>query len=167
MKQKLQAWWQGLSLRERRAIGVMAIVVALVLLWQAGIAMPLSSLRETARQQQQAQAEWDQVQTLRAQALALRARSTNTNAPTAAISSEAILQTLQTATAASGDTRAQVNETAPGNYNVRFDNVSPEALATWLQTVRQQAHLLPQNADLQRVNGNLGTWRGSITLVGN
>lgn len=162
MKQKLQAWWKALAQRERRALGAMGIVVGLVLMWQLGIAMPLNSLRETARQRQQAQAEWDQVQTLRAQALALRARDTGASA--GPMSSTAILQTLQAATAATGDARAQVTEIASGSYSVRFDQVSPEALATWLQTVRQQARLLPQNADLQRVNGAPVAWRGSIML---
>lgn len=164
MKQKLHAWWKALSQRERRAIGAMGTVLALVLLWQLGIAMPLNSLRETARQRQQAQAEWDQVQTLRAQALALRARGADTSAT--AMGSSAILQTLKTATAATGDARAQVNEIAPGSYSVRFEQVSPEALAAWLQTVRQQARLLPHNADLQRVNAAPVAWRGSIMLGG-
>jgi general secretion pathway protein M len=82
------------------------------------------------------------------------------------MSGTAIVQTLKTATAATGDARAQVNEIAPGSYSVRFDQVSPEALANWLQTVRQQARLLPQNADLQRVNGAPVAWRGSIMLGG-
>lgn len=165
MKQKLHAWWKGLSLREQRAIGVMGCVLALVLLWQLGIAMPLNSLRETAWQQQQAQAEWEQVQILRAQTLALRQRGASTS--TAALDSATILQTLRTATAAAGDARAQINEIAPGSYSVRFEQVSPEALAAWLQTVRQQAHLLPQSADLQRVNGVPVAWRGSVMLGGN
>jgi general secretion pathway protein M len=164
MKEKLQAWWKALSQRERRAIGAMGMVLALVLLWQLGIAMPSKSLRETALQLQQAQAEWDQVQTLRAQALALRARGAEASAAT--MSSSAILQTLKTATAATGDARAQVNEIAPGSFSVRFEQVSPEALARWLQTVRQQARLLPQNADLQRVSAAPVAWRGSIMLGG-
>lgn len=165
MKEKLNAWWKGLSPRERRAVGAMGIVLTLTLLWQLGIAMPMNSLRDTARQQQLAQAEWEQVQALRAQALALRARGTDSS--TTAMGNEAVLQALRTATTATGDTRAQVNELAPGSYRVRFDQVSPEALATWLQTVRQQAHLLPQSAELQGVNGKPGTWRGSIVLGGN
>jgi general secretion pathway protein M len=164
MKEKLQAWWKALSQRERRAIGAMGMVLALVLLWQLGIAMPSKSLRETALQRQQAQAEWDQVQTLRAQALALRARSADAAAST--MSGTAILQTLKTATAAAGDARAQVNEIAPGSFSVRFEQVSPEALGRWLQTVRQQARLLPQNADLQRVSAAPVAWRGSIMLGG-
>lgn len=163
MKQKLQVWWKGLSQRERRAMTGMGVVVALALLWQLGIAMPLNSLRETARQGQQAQADWDQVRSLRAQALALRALEA-TGTAASAMDSAAVLRTLQAATAAAGDSRAQVNEVAPGSYSVRFDQVSADALATWLQTVRQQARLLPHNADLQRVDGAPGAWRGRIML---
>lgn len=163
MKQKLQTWWRGLSQRERRAMAGMGIVVTLALVWQLGIAMPRNSLRETAQQGQQAQADWDQVRILRAQALALRALDAAGGAASA-MDNAAVLQTLLAVTAAAGDARAQVHEVSPGSYSVRFDQVSPDALATWLQTVRQQARLLPHDADLQRVDGAPGAWRGRIML---
>ncbi|EGI75917.1 type II secretion system protein GspM [Hylemonella gracilis] len=164
MKQHLLSWWKGLSPRERRALGVMGAVLAFFVLWQLGIAMPLSSLRDSARQQQQAQAQWNQVQVLRAQALALRQRGAEASATAAR--GQSTLQVLQALTAAAGDAGAQVNEIAPGSYSVRFDKVSPQALAVWLQATRQQARLLPQNADFQRVSGNPVAWQGSILLGG-
>ncbi|MFO6420923.1 type II secretion system protein GspM [Hylemonella sp. W303a] len=160
----LQAWWKGLSPRERRALSVMGVVLAVFVMWQVGIAMPLNSLRDTARQQQQAQAEWNQVQVLRAQALALRQRGAEASAKAAR--GQSTMQVLQALTLAAGDAGAQVNEIAPGNYSVRFDKVSPEALAVWLQATRQQARLLPQTADFQRVSGNPVAWQGSIVLGG-
>lgn len=160
LKEKFSSWFKSLSLRERRLLAVMGLVLVAALVWQLGIAWPRNNLLTAASQKAAALAEWEQVQGLRAQALALRERN-----QTAAPDRAAVQRALETASAKLGAAGkpAQV-QPLPSGFSVTFEKVSPEQFAAWLAQVRVQARLLPQSTDMQRAAD--GSWSGRLVLGG-
>lgn len=148
----LQARWHSVSAREQRLVKWGVAVVGLALLWWVALAPALKMLKTADQQRGVLESEWLQMQTLQAQAKVLQAKPL-----LAALDARRLLEAsvlplgaaLQLANV--GD---QVRVTVKG--------LSPDALAQWLTTARQNARAVPSEAQLTR--NAAGTWDGSLML---
>ncbi len=149
----VQARWQAASRREQRSLTLAVVVVVLALLWWLAVAPALAVWRSAPAQHLALDAQMQQMQTLQAQARALQALPT-LNAPEAQRALEESLKPL----GASAQMGVQMD-----HLNVTLKGVSAQALAQWLASSRQNAHLVPTEAHLTRVAG--GTWDGRVVFT--
>lgn len=144
--------WGQVSRREQRLIALALGVVTLALLWWLALAPALKVLQTAPQQHQALDAQLQQMQHLQAQAHSLRAQ------PMPA-TDEAIraLQASLKPLAASAQLVLQQERAT-----VTLKAVSPEALAQWLATARQNARTVPTQARL--VRNAAGAWDGTVVL---
>jgi general secretion pathway protein M len=153
------ARWEGMAPRERRAVSLAAWIVGLALLWWVALGPAINTLRKTPEQNAALDAQLAKMQTLAATAEQLRDQN---NAPTP--SRGAAQSSLELATRQLGDS-AQVS--IQGDKAIlSLRGTPPQALAAWLDQVRINARLVPENAQLERGNNSADGWRGQITLTG-
>ena len=150
----LQARWQAVSKREQRLLLLAAAVLALALLWWLALAPALAVLKKADAQQQAQDAQLQQMQRLQAQAKALQALPT----PDAQESRRALEASLKPLGAAAQLT-PQVERMV-----ITLKNLEAAALAQWLASVRQNAHLLPTEAHLKRAS-SAGQWDGTLVFT--
>lgn len=156
--QRGSAWLQGLAPREQRAVRLAAGVLGLALLWWVGLSPAIDTLRRAPERHAELDARLARMQGLAASAELLRTQ--NATPPPAP---EAALRALQAATEALG---AGAQLAVQGDRaTVTLRDVPASALAQWLQQVRVNARLLPQQAQMQR-GGASGAWTGQIVLAG-
>ena len=148
----LQSCWRTVSPREQRLALLALGVVLLALLWWVAVAPALKVLRTAPQQHLALDAQNQQMQRLQAQALALRAQPVIT-ATEARSALEASLKPL-------GDSAQMVVQVE--RVTVTLKAVSPDALAQWLATARQNARTVPTEARLTR--NAAGAWDGSVVL---
>lgn len=152
------AWWDRLSARERRALGLAAAVLGLGLIWWLAIAPAWATLRAAPARHAALDAQLGQMQALALTADSLRAASTG-----APPGRDEVLRALETATAALGDgARLSV---LGDRATLALRGTSPQALAQWLAQVRINARLLPIESQLTRDSGT-GGWSGTVVLMG-
>ena len=150
-----QARWQAASRREQRSLMLAAGVVALALLWWVALAPALAVWRTAPAQAALLEAQMQQMLALQAQARALQALPT-LNAPEARSALEDTLAPLGKA--------AQLS-VQMDRVTVTLTEVDAQALAQWLSSSRQNAHLVPTEARLQRTAGADGAWSGSVVFT--
>ena len=148
----LQSRWRNVLPREQRLALLALGVVLLALLWWGAVAPALKVLRTAPQQHLVLDAQNQQMQRLQAQALALRAQPVIT-ANEARSALEASLKPL-------GDSAQMVVQVE--RVTVTLKAVSPDALAQWLATARQNARTVPTEARLTR--NTAGAWDGSVVL---
>lgn len=148
----LQARWHSVSPREQRLLQFGAAVVGLALLWWVALAPALTILKTTDQQRGALETEWLQMQSLQAQAKALQAK------PNLAAADARRL--LEASVASLGAALQLAN--AGEQVRVTVKGLSPDALAQWLTTARQNARAVPSEAKLTR--NAAGTWDGSLML---
>jgi general secretion pathway protein M len=148
----LQSRWRNVLPREQRLALLALGVVLLALLWWVAVAPALKVLRTAPQQHLVLDAQNQQMQRLQAQALALRAQPVIT-ANEARSALEASLKPL-------GDSAQMVVQVE--RVTVTLKAVSPDALAQWLATARQNARTVPTEARLTR--NAAGAWDGSVVL---
>jgi general secretion pathway protein M len=148
----LQSRWRNVSPREQRLALLALGVVLLALLWWVALAPALKVLRTAPQQHLALDAQNQQMQRLQAQALALRAQPLITVGE-ARSALEASLKPL-------GDSAQMVVQVE--RVTVTLKAVSPDALAQWLATARQNARTVPTEARLTR--NTAGAWDGSVVL---
>lgn len=148
----LRTRWQAASRREQRSLMLAGGVVALALLWWLALAPALAVWRTAPAQHLLLQAQMQNMQTLQVQARALQALPT-LNAAESRRALEDALKTL-------GKT-AQMTVQAD-RLNVTLKGVSAQALAQWLSSSRQNAHLVPTEVHLTRV---ADAWDGSVVFT--
>jgi general secretion pathway protein M len=148
----LRTRWQAAARREQRSLMLAGGVVALALLWWLALAPALAVWRTAPAQHLLLQAQMQAMQTLQAQARALQALPTM-NAAESRRALEDALKTL-------GKT-AQMTVQAD-RLNVTLKGVSAQALAQWLSSSRQNAHLVPTEVHLTRV---ADAWDGSVVFT--
>lgn len=158
LRQRLGAILEGLSPREQRAARLAAWVVGLGLLWWVGLAPAVNTLRHAGARHAKLNAELAQMQAHAASAEVLR--SQNATPPPGR---EAALRALEEATRQLG---AGARLTLQGDSaTVAMRDIPPGALAQWLQQVRINARVLPEQVQIQR-GGNAAGWTGQVVLVG-
>jgi len=147
-----QQRWAQVSRREQRLIALALGVLTLALLWWVAVAPALKVHQAAPQQHQVLDAQLQQMQRLQAQALHLRTQPVP--APDEARRAlEASLKPL----AASAQLALQQERAT-----VTLKAVSPEALAQWLATARQNARTVPTQAHL--VRNAAGAWDGTVVL---
>lgn len=151
----LQQWrsrWRGMPAREQRLALMALAVLSLALLWWLALAPALAVLRAAPAQHRMLDGQLQQMLQLQAQAKALQAQPV--------LSLDATRLALE----------AALKPLGPGaQMTVQFDRVTvtlkavdATALAQWLATVRQNAHVAPAEARL--VRNPAGSWDGSLVL---
>lgn len=148
----LQARWQSVSRREQRLVKWAVAVVGLALLWWVGLAPALTMLKTADQQRGMVESEWLQMQSLQAQAKVLQAKPQ--------LAAEDARRLLNASVLPLGSALQLAN--AGDQVRVTVKGVSPDALAQWLATARQNARAVPSEAKLTR--NAAGTWDGFLML---
>lgn len=156
---RLRAAWAGLGARERRLIGVAALVVALALLWLLALAPALSTLRSAPAQRQALQAETERMQMLWSEAEAVKALPR--------LGHDEARRALEAATRARLGRSGQLSITGDRAQLVLHD-APAQSLADWLVDARANARAAVLEGRLTRVDtaGADGPtrWRGTLSL---
>ena len=151
--------WQALHPRERNLVLAAATVVVLALLWWAGIAPALQTLRQAEVQQRRLDAQWQQMQVLAAEAQALQARPKTRRDEAVRALEASVKQGL-----GPGAQLSVVGERA----TVTLKNVPAAALGPWLAQARANARAIPGEARLVRSASSAGaggaSWDGTLVL---
>ena len=148
----LQVRWQSVSAREQRLVKWGVAVVGLALLWWVALAPALKILKTADQQRGVVEAEWLQMHALQAQAKVLQAKPM--------LAAEDARRLLNASVVPLG-TALQLDN-AGDQVRVTVKGLSPDALAQWLATARQNARAVPSEAKLTR--NAAGTWDGSLML---
>jgi general secretion pathway protein M len=149
----LQARWQAVSVREQRLLLAAAWLVGLALLWWLALAPALAVLRHADAQHQTQDAQLQQMLRLQAQAQALRALPT--------LDAQEARRALEQSVKVLG--RAAQITPQMDRLSVSLKGVSAQALAQWLASARQNAHVLPTEAHLRR--SAAGIWDGTVVFT--
>lgn len=148
----LRTRWQAASRREQRSLMLAGGVAALALLWWLALAPALAVWRTAPAQHLLLQAQMQNMQTLQAQARALQALPT--------LNAAESRRALEDALKALGKTAQMTVQM--DRLNVTLKGVGAQALAQWLSSSRQNAHLVPIEAHLTRV---ADAWDGSVVFT--
>lgn len=152
-RQLLQARWQAVSVREQRLLLGAAWLVGLALLWWLAVAPALAVLRQADARHQAQDAQLQQMLRLQAQAQALRALPT--------LDAQEARRALEQSVKALGT--AALMTPQMDRLSVSLKGVSAQALAQWLASARQNAHLVPTEAHLRR--SATGIWDGTVVFT--
>lgn len=152
LRQQADAWWRGRSARERQALLLVALVLALLLVWSTLVRPALTSVRAAPAQLDQLDAELQQMQRVAAESAALRS--------TAPVSAAQAGLALKAASERLGD-RGRLNLQGD-RATLTLNGVGPDALRGWLTEARSGARARPVEAQLQR--GPQG-YNGTITVA--
>lgn len=150
----VQTRWQGASEPEKRSLSAALVVLALALVWWLALAPALAVWRTANAQRSALDTQLEHMRSLQAQARALQALP-KLNATDARRALEESLKPLGSAAQMS----AQVDR-----LTVTLKGVSAPALAQWLSSSRQNAHWVPSEAHLKRVNVGTDAWDGSVVF---
>lgn len=153
-----QALWGRLAPRERRAVGLAAMLVAAALAWWLLLAPALATLRTAEQQHRELDARLDRMRRLQAEAQTLQAQPK--------LQREDALRALDAATRQRLGAGGQLS-VAGDRATVTLRGVPAEALAHWLAQARSNARAVPTEARLQRSVGAPGAaaaWDGSVVL---
>ncbi len=159
---RLQAAWQALAPKDRRALTLAAVVLAAVALVQWGIVPAWRTVANTPQQLDAAQLELQRMQAMAQEAQALQARGTA--GPGQASGTLATLQRITQQTL--GD-HAQL--TPQGDrVKVSLTQAPGQELAQWLAQVRTQARVAAQEVQIETTGkpGPGAQWRGTVVLTG-
>ncbi len=157
LRQQAGTWWQARTPRERQAVVVVAIVVALFFIWTLLVQPALNTVTKAPAQLDQLDAQYQQMQRIATESTALRA------APR--VSPAQAAQALKAATDRLGERGRLVMQGDRATLTLNT-GVSPEALRAWLNEARSGARARPVEAQLQR--GPLGyTGTIGVALGGN
>ena len=152
LRQQAAAYWRGRSARERQALGLVAVVLAVLFVWVVFVQPALTSVRAAPQQLERLEAQMQQVQRVAAESTALRAA--------APVSAAQAGLALKAASDRLGD-RARL--TLQGDRaTLTLTGVSPDALRAWLLEARSGARARPVEAQLQR--GAQG-YSGSLSVA--
>jgi general secretion pathway protein M len=157
----VRTWWAQCDAREKALITIAAVLVALALVWLVAVAPALKTLRQFEATRAIQESQLQTVRALQAQAQTLQAQPR--------LSAAAASQALKAATDKAFGTQADITLSS-GSATVNLRNVSPEALAQWLASVRSNAHATPLQARISRnstgnANSVTAGWSGSVQLA--
>jgi general secretion pathway protein M len=157
MNSALHTRWHKLSPRDRRALCLAIAVLGGWLSWAVALQPALHTLRTVPALRSTAEQQWHTVRAGADEGQALQAQP-RARAPQRSDTLQALQQATQTTLGPAARAQAQADRVV-----VVVKDATPQALAQWLQGVRLNARLLPQETQLRR--GDRG-WSGAIVLVG-
>ncbi len=138
--QQAGTWWRARTGRERQAVSVVVIVLALFAIWSLMVQPALRTVRDAPAQLDRLEAQFQQMQRVAIESAALRGA--------ARVSATQATQALNAATERLG---AGAKLSVLGDRaTLTLANVSAEALRAWLVEVRAGARARPVEAQLQR-----------------
>jgi general secretion pathway protein M len=149
---QLQVRWRGMPAREQRLALLALIVVSLGFLWWLALAPALAVLKAAPAQHRTLDGQLQQMQSLQAQAKVLQAQPM-LSANETRLALEAALKPFGSA----AQMTVQLDR-----VTVTLKAASAAALAQWLATARQNAHVAPAQAHL--VRNPAGGWDGTLVL---
>lgn len=149
----LQIRWQAVSAREQRWVLIALTVVALAVVWWLAMAPALATLKSAPEQHRTLDAQVQDMLGLQAQAKALQ------GAPT--LDANAARRALEASLAILGEGAQLVPQGE--RVRVSFTAVPASVLAQWLSSTRQNAHVVPTEAKLQRSDAQI--WGGSVVFT--
>ena len=163
MMSELRSGWsrflQARTPREHLALRLMAGLLALWLLWSLAFAPAWRTLNAAPARQAALQPQLDAMRALAAEAQALR-QGENAQTPARAQRLRALEQSTQRLLGGS----AQLQATAE-QVTLTLRDVTPTALAQWLQEARINARMLPTQVQLERVGPPAQPrWQGTLVL---
>ena len=151
LRQQATTWWLARTARERQALVLIGVLIAIFLIWSLFVAPALRTLREAPVQLDRLEAQYQQMQRIAAESGALRGATRVSPAQAAAALKAATDRLGGNARLAMQGDRATLTLTG----------VSPEALRAWLNEARSGARARPIEAQLQRGGSGYG---GTLTL---
>jgi general secretion pathway protein M len=140
IRQQLVARWRAFAPRERRALAIAGLLVALFAVWSVLVQPAWRTLREAPAQLDSLDGELQHMQRLAAEAAELRG--------TTPVSTNTATLALQSATARLGNSAKIVIQGDRATLTV--SGTSPEALTAWLAEARSAARARPLEAQLAR-----------------
>ncbi len=156
LRQQSGTWWRARTPRERQAVALVGLILAVFVVWSLLVQPALTTARTAPAQLDQLDAQYQQMQRIATESTALRA------APRVAPSQAQAA--LKAATDRLGERGRLVLQGDRATLTLST-GVSPEALRGWLAEVRSGARARPVEAQLQR--GALGyTGTIGVTLGG-
>ncbi|MDP2254559.1 MAG: type II secretion system protein GspM [Polaromonas sp.] len=157
--QSLQARWAQLAAREKRLLGLAAVLVLATVLWQLSLAPALATLRTADAQARALHAQLQQMRTMQTQAQALQQQP--------APGFDEALRALTLATQQTLGATAKL-ATAGDRTSITLQGTPADALAQWLVQARLNARSVPAEARLVRAvaPGAPGgaTWNGVLVM---
>jgi general secretion pathway protein M len=157
---RITQWLAGLAPRERLALKLMVGVLALASAWSLGVAPAWRTLRDSPARQAELDRQWRTMRALAAQAQTLQARQASL--PKTADQLRALASANQRHLGLTGTPQTQ-----SGQATVVLQAVPAAALAAWLEDVRINAHLVPNEVQLNRASAaGPATWSGTVVLAG-
>lgn len=152
----VQQWWRALALRERRALQLAAVLVALALVWVVALAPAARTLRQAPAERDRLDSQLQEMQAQAAEAERLRA--------VAPLSAEAARQALQAAVGRLQD-RAKLSQQG-ARATISFKGLNSTELAALLTEARAGARARVTDATLNQTSPGLYDGNLSLTLAG-
>ncbi|MGK2900412.1 MAG: type II secretion system protein GspM [Burkholderiaceae bacterium] len=140
LRQQAGTAWRSRTPRERQAVALVALVLALFVVWSLLVQPALRTVREAPAQLDRLDAQYQQMQRIAAEGGALRA------APRVSPSQAALA--LKAATERLGERGKLMLQ--GDRATLTLTGVAPEALRGWLNEARSGARARPVEAQLQR-----------------
>jgi len=142
-------WWAQRPPREQQLLVIAAVLVTAALLWTVALAPALRTVLAYPAQRAALDAQLQSMQVMQARAQALKGQP--------GLDGRAAQAALQAAVESLGPRGRLL--LANQQATVTLKSVDAPALAQWLARVRNEAHLTPQQAQLQRDGKD---WSGSM-----
>lgn len=153
LRQQAGTWWRARTPRERQAVALVGLILAVFVVWSLLVQPALTTARTAPAQLDQLDAQHQQMQRIATESTALRA------APRVAPGQAQLA--LKAATDRLGERGRLVMQGDRATLTLST-GVSPEALRGWLAEARSGARARPVEAQLQR--GALG-YTGTIGVT--
>jgi general secretion pathway protein M len=144
--------WGRMAPREQQLVTVMVFVVLAAMVWFAGVAPALRTLRTAPAQIDVLEAQWQSMQ-----ALAVQARSMQGRSPPGR---DEALRELELSVRQRLGGSAQINTTGD-RVTVVLKDAAPQSIAPWLSQVRLKARVVATQANLTRTAGG---WAGTLVF---
>lgn len=154
---RVKARWQALTLREKRMVGSLAVLLSGLLVWVALIQPPLEKIAYWQAESPKLRAQ--------AQALDVLLRDVSVR-PGGPDLEQSLQQTLQSAGLAG---HCQLQPAPSGGWQLTFDAAPADAVLDWLLSRPRQFSLHVVEASLQRADGaatndTAGTLSGTVRM---
>ena len=153
----LQARWSQLAVREKNLLKGATVLVLGAVLWQGLLSPALATLRSADAQTRVLDAQLASMHAMQTQAQALQKQ--------APLGFDEAVRALTSATQKTLGNTAQIN-IAGSSANISLQGAGADALAQWLTQARLNAHSVPVQARLTRINAASGaaTWSGMLVM---
>jgi general secretion pathway protein M len=153
LRQQAGTWWQARTARERQAVALVGLVVALFVVWSLLVQPALRTVREAPAQLDLLDAQYQQMQRIANEASSLRGATR--------VSPTQAADALKAATDRLG-ANARLSMQGDRATLALTKGISPEALRAWLSEARSGARARPVDVQLQRGTGG---YSGTLGVV--